>query len=356
MWQKFSLGRFRFIVQLTMLFFMVYGGLIIGHYAADKLTGALPALSCAYDKQSGAYCVLIPLQHQLHHRIGEALVSAQQFSYTVLMPLFFTILSFLGFYLLLGKMFCGWVCPLGTVQELMGKLGRRLGIQPKFIAPEQLGKVRPIKWFMLLALVLLFPLLAGLGVTPHATGDAFCQVCPSRILTTVMTGDWEQLAISTSDITSTMLGIIANLLFGFILLTALTYRQPFCRGCPLLAWNSLFQKFALMQLVKREHARCEKCGVCHQACPMDIPEIWQKHGKQAYHEDCILCGRCAEFCPDDNVISLRFAKWSWFTSARDYYKARTKAESPKSELKNATFTLEQMKNSLKQARERKDAK
>lgn len=352
MWQKFSLGKLRFIVQLLMLFVMVYGGSLIGHYAADKITGALPALSCAYDKQAGAYCVLIPLQHQLHHRIGEALVSAQQFSYTILLPLFFTVLSFFTFYLVFGKMFCGWVCPLGSIQELVGKLGRRLGIQQQFISPDNVTKVRPIKWFMLLLLVLLFPLMAGLGVTPHATGDAFCQVCPSRILTTVLTGDWEQLAISTADVTSTALGVIANLLFGFILLAALVYRQPFCRGCPLLAWNALFQRISLMRLVKREHDRCEKCGVCHQACPMDIPEIWREHGKQAFNEDCILCGRCAEYCPDDKVISLRFIKWDWFNSSRDYYQKKNKVESPKGEPKKAVITLDQVRKSLKKAMDR----
>lgn len=349
MWQKVTLGRVRLLVQLVMLFLMVYGGSLVGYYAAEKISNALPALSCAYDKQTGAYCVLIPLQHQLHHRVGEALVAAQAFSFNILLPLFFTILSFLAFYVVLGKAFCGWVCPLGTVQELVGKLGRRLNLQPRFIAPEQVGKVRPVKWLMLLALVLLFPLLAGMGVTPHATGDAFCQVCPSRIMTTVMTGDWEQLAVATSDATSVVLGVVANLLFGFILLAALAYRQPFCRGCPLLAWNALFQKFSLMRLVKVEHARCDKCGVCHQACPMDIPEIWREHGSKAFHEDCILCGRCAEFCPDDHVIHLQWGPWRWFSSARDYYRARTRVESPKGEIKRASVPLANVRQALKQA-------
>jgi len=355
MWHKISLSRFRLMIQLTMLFLMVYGGSLVGYYAAEKISNALPVLSCAYDKQTGGYCVLIPLQHQLHHRIGEALVAAQTFSLNVFLPLFFTIVSFFAFYVVLGKAFCGWVCPLGTVQELMGKLGRRLNIQPRFIAPEQVGKVRPIKWLMLLVLVLLFPLLAGMGVTPHVTGDSFCQVCPSRILTTVMTGDWEQLAIATPDVVSTVFGVVANLLFGFILLVALAYRQPFCRGCPLLAWNSLFQRFSLMRLVKVEHSRCDKCSLCHQACPMDIPEIWREHSNKAFHEDCILCGRCAEFCPDDGVIHLQFAKWRWFSSARDYYKSRSRTENAKGELKRVSIPLKDVQNALKQAVDKPDA-
>jgi len=104
------------------------GSQVVGYYAAEKISGTLPALSCAYDKQNGAYCMLIPLQHQLHHRVGEALVAAQQFSFQILLPLLLTLLTFLAFFVVLNKVFCGWICPLGTLQELAFRLGRRLGL------------------------------------------------------------------------------------------------------------------------------------------------------------------------------------------------------------------------------------
>ena len=43
-----TLSRVRFAVQLAMLFLTVYGSVVVGTYAADKITGALPALSCAF--------------------------------------------------------------------------------------------------------------------------------------------------------------------------------------------------------------------------------------------------------------------------------------------------------------------
>ena len=123
-----TLGRFRFAVQIVMLLLTVYGSVVVGHYTADKISGALPALSCAYDMQNGGYCVLVPTQHQIHHRIGEGMVRAQQITFQMVLPLLMTFVTFFVFFFVLGKAFCGWVCPLGTIQELIGKLGRRFNI------------------------------------------------------------------------------------------------------------------------------------------------------------------------------------------------------------------------------------
>lgn len=334
---RLTLGRLRLAVQLVMLFVTVYGGSVIGYYAAEKLSNALPSLSCAYDKQDGAYCVLIPLQHQLHHRVGEAIVQAQHFALSMLVPLAFTLLTFYLFFFFLNKAFCGWVCPLGTVQELLFRLGRWLRRPFHRLAETRVGRLRPAKWAVLVLLVLLLPLLAGLGATPHVTGDAWCQVCPSRLATTLLTADAEQVGIDTSGALDFAFGALANTLFGFVVVAALAVRQPFCRVCPLLALNAVFQRLSPMRLVKREHAKCEKCGICTKACPMDIPEIHHAHGAKAYTEDCTLCGRCAEFCPDDDVIQLKFGPLKLFGSSRTYYKARLQRETPQGEIKTVRW-------------------
>ncbi len=329
----FTLGRLRLVVQLFMLLLTVWGSSLVGYYAAEKVSNALPALSCAYDQSDGAYCVLIPLQHQMHHRVGELIAQTGQFALTMLLPLAFTLLAFYVFYFFLGKAFCGWVCPLGTVQEWLYRLGRVLR-RPFRNLPEATAKrLRPLKWLLLLVLVLGLPLAAGLGVTPHATGDAFCQVCPSRLATTLLTGDSEQAAIRTGGALDLAFGALANTLFGFVLIAAMAVRQPFCRICPLLAMNAAFQRLSPMRLVKKPHDKCEKCGICTKACPMDIPEIWHESGPKAFSEDCTLCGRCAEYCPDDDIIQIKFGPARLFGSSRAYYKARIKQESPQGEVK-----------------------
>lgn len=335
-----TLGRLRSAVQVVMLLLTVYGSVVVGHYAADKITGALPALSCAYDQQDAAYCILIPTQHQLHHRIGEGIVRAQQVTFQIVLPLLMTLATFFAFFFVVGKAFCGWVCPLGTLQEFIGRVGRRFGLSPRRFMRGDLGevrRVRPVKWLLLLGLVFLLPLLTGLGITPHSLGNPYCDICPSRIATTLLTGSTEQLALRMDDGTGFALGAIANVLIGFTLVAALAIRQPFCRICPLLSFNALFQRLAPLRLVKAKHESCERCGVCTQACPMDIPEIAKESGRRAFHEDCTLCGRCAEYCPQDGVIRLKWGPFALFSSRRDYYKDRVKAELPDGTVKPVKF-------------------
>jgi ferredoxin len=330
-----TLGRFRLFIQIFMLLLTVYGSNVVGFYMAEKISNALPALSCAFDQQNGAYCVLIPTQHQLHHRVGEAIVKAQQFTFQMVLPLLFTLLTFFTFFVVLSKVFCGWICPLGTIQELINKLGRRLNLPLRRFEDGSVSKVRPVKWLMLIVLVLALPLLAGLGVTPHATGDAYCQVCPSRLATTLLTANTDQMAIRTGSTLDFAFGAIANTLFGFMLVAAFAVRQPFCRICPMLSFNAVFQRLSPMRLVKKQHDKCDKCGICAKACPMDIHEIAREHGSKAYHEDCTLCGRCVEFCPDDGVIQMKWGPLTLFGSSREYYKQRMKGEMPDGTVKAA---------------------
>ncbi|QDX81860.1 4Fe-4S ferredoxin [Denitratisoma sp. DHT3] len=335
-----TLGRLRLTVQLLMLVVTVYGGNLFGYYAAEKISNALPALSCAYDQQDAAYCILIPTQHQIHHRIGEAMVRAQQLTVQMVLPLLMTFLSFFAFFFVLGKAFCGWVCPLGTLQELVGRVGRRFNVGLRRVEPGDLAPVhrlRPVKWLLLLGLVFVLPLLAGLGVAPHSLGNPYCDVCPSRIATTLLTGSTEQLALNIGDNVSFALGAAANTLFGFIVVGALAIRQPFCRICPLLALNALFQRLSPLRLVKKRHENCGKCRVCSEACPMDIPEIATEEGRRAFHEDCTLCGRCAEYCPQDGIIKLQWGPLALFSSRREYYKQRVQAELPDGTVKPIKF-------------------
>jgi len=338
-----TLGRTRFTVQIIMLFVTVYGGAVLGSYASDQISESLPSLSCAYDKLTGDKCILIVDQHQLHHRIGQAFTKVHEVTFKIFIPALISVGTFFTFFFFLNKAFCGWVCPMGTVQELLYRIGRRLGRPLHRFKPDNVNKVRPAKWLMLLVLVLGLPLLAGMGVVSEDAGAPYCQVCPSRLATTLLTADTEQIAMSTASGAGFFLNAAGNALFGFVIIAAFAARQPFCRICPLLSWNALFQRLSPMRLVKKQHEKCEKCGVCEKACPMDIHEIGGEHGKKAFHEDCTLCGRCVEYCPDDDVIQIKFFGFKLFGSSRDYYKNRVKQESPEGMPKNKVLWLTPVK-------------
>jgi polyferredoxin len=322
-----NVSLLRKLVQIGAFIFFVYGGTLTGFYLADKVSGALPALSCAYDMQGADLCTLIPFQHQMDHRLGEVIASGGNIMMG-LMPTLITLGTFLLLFVFLNKAFCGWICPLGTFQELLHNLGQKLGLQRcESLDPSLVKRIRPVKWLILLLLVFGFPLLAGIGWVNHDLGDPFCKICPSRILTTLATGDSSQIHLDSASNTTLVLSLIADLLFGLMIALALTVRQPFCRICPMLALHAVFRKLGLLRLVKLATPRCDRCGLCAKACPMDISEIHtEMRKKDVTFEDCTLCGRCVEFCPDKDVLQLRYASFPVFSAAPAYFKQRKKAQ------------------------------
>ena len=322
-----NLSLIRKLVQLLAFLFMVYGSAIVGFYAADKLSNALPALACAYDSGTADYCVLIPFQHQMDHRLGMVIAAGGDIL-QALMPTLISLLTFLAMFVLLNKAFCGWICPLGFFQELGSIIGQKLGLQRHDSLPEAwINKIRPIKWAMLGLLVFILPLLAGIGLAPHEVGSAFCSICPSRILTTVANGQTNQLVVDTSTGLYMTLSIIATLLFGLMMSLSLYVRQPFCRICPMLALHAVFKKVGLVRLVKNAKPRCEKCGLCAKACPMDIREIHTEMDKKdVLFSDCTLCGRCVEFCPDKDVLQMKYAVIPIIKADPAYFKKRKKSQ------------------------------
>ncbi len=323
----FNLSVLRKLVQLASFLFLVYGASIVGYYTADKLSVAFPALTCAYNFESADYCTLIPFQHQMAHRLGSVIADGGNLL-AGLMPTLITLGLFLLFFVVLNKAFCGWICPLGTFQEWIHMIGTKLGLRQREGASSDLvRRMRPVKWIILILLVFTFPLLTGLGYFGHDMVDPFCKICPSRLMSTLVTGDTAQFNVDTATPVTLVLSVIADFLFGLMIALALTTRQPFCRICPMLALHAVFRKIGLLRLVKNSTERCEKCGLCAKACPMDIEEIHTEMEKRnVTFEDCTLCGRCVEFCPEKDVLQLKYAIFPVFSSDPQYFKRRKKAQ------------------------------
>lgn len=180
-----------------------------------------------------------------------------------------------------GRFICGYVCPMGLVQDLLYKIKtRKLRLK--------LTRARYIKYVVLAVFVILLPLLvrhelSGLGYA------WFCMyICPSGTLF----GAIPLLAVNDflREMTGTQFYIKLSVLAAVIISTVFIYRI-FCRVlCPLGAIYALFNKFSIVRM-HCDTDKCSKCGNCSDVC-----QIRLNPSEQPNSPECVRCGSCVKNC------------------------------------------------------------
>ena len=196
------------------------------------------------------------------------------------------------FGVMLGRTICGWICPLGLIQELLHKIPT-----PKIRKSHITRKLSYLKYVFLAVFVIAIPLIYGIGKGMILPG--FCKyICPAGTLEGAV-GLLQNPANATSFY---QLGEVFTRKWVIMLVIGLAcvfcYRS-FCRFiCPLGAIYGFFNRFALAG-VKVNPDRCNNCGLCVMNCKMDIRHVGDR--------ECISCGKCIDTCAQ-GAISLKCGK------------------------------------------------
>ena len=188
-----------------------------------------------------------------------------------------------------GRTICGWICPLGLIQELLHKIP-----VPKIRKSRITRALSYLKYVILAVFVIAIPLMYGLA--NKVPLPAFCKyICPAGTL------EGATVLLSNPDNGGmfAQLGILFTRKYVILLIIGLAcifcYRA-FCRFlCPLGAIYSLFNRFCLIG-VRVDKSRCSRCGACVRHCEMDIRHV-------SDHE-CISCGKCMSSCAQ-GAISIK---------------------------------------------------
>ncbi len=197
-----DLRSFRFWLQIAFFILLVYGG-----YFAVNLGNSLPTFACGFNQEGrGGVCFLLPMQHLLSGNWSRL------FSYMGIGVLT-AFLTFALWFIVLNKAWCGYVCPLGTLQDWITSLRTRLGIRYSRYTQSQFRRLTVIK-YVLLALTVLIPLAIGGGYLSHSMGTPFCDICPARMILPLFSGDTSQLTVDFSDKTTMIMTALGMLITG----------------------------------------------------------------------------------------------------------------------------------------------
>lgn len=302
------LYRARFIIQSISFAVLIYGGrlgLRLGHF--------LPCFACPYAGGCSGHCYLMALQGPYW---GFQMPFAEFISIWGMRALG----MFVGFFLLVivfSKIWCGWICPFGTLQDWISSVRKRFNIRESQFSWSLRDKLKPVKYILLILLIVVPVLIANAGLSSDFNLP-FCQICPGKPLLPVFEGNFRYFAIDSVNPVTTVMSILSIILAAGIVVGVIFKDRFFCIFCPLLALMSIFGKLGFAKL-KKNGGACSGCGNCQRVCPVDIREVHlEKKKEDVLTEDCMLCLRCAEACPQDNALSFKFLNKTIFSSSRKY--------------------------------------
>ena len=187
--------------------------------------------------------------------------------------------------LLVGPAFCGWACPLGSFQEWIGKLGRR-------ISPKTFNRLVPARADRYLRYLRYGVLLWVVYVTATSATLFFADYDPYYALFNFWTGE-----VATSGL----------VILGVVILASLVVERPFCKyACPYGAVLGVFNLFRIFK-IRRNISTCSDCRACDRACPMNI-EV--STGKTVRDHQCISCLMCTseDACPLEDTVVMTTGK------------------------------------------------
>ena len=291
-WPKYVL---QWGVLVALILFLT--GLIPGETAADPEAycpmGGLQAFA-TYLAQNSLPCSMSSLQVMM----GLALVAAV---------------------VLFSKLFCGYLCPLGTVQDIIKRLRVKFIIKSIKIANgSAIDKILRIIKYALLFLIFYMTVeeseLFCKNLDPYyavATGFqgeitlwmSIVSICVLVIGSLVVDMFWCRYLCPLGAISNSLkfwvwIGVLFGVYFAANVIGAgipwAVLLGAFCIIGYLLEVFNAKPKYQILHVLKNESA-CNNCGLCQKMCPYHI-DLRTFHNGKINHVDCTLCGECVAAC------------------------------------------------------------
>lgn len=147
--------------------------------------------------------------------------------------------------ILMGRFFCGFICPIGALQDFFKYIGKKLNIKEIHLCRDRYFKPEIIKYLILIFVLILSILKMGIVVSVYSPWIAYLNVFMGFKF------------------------IRGTLILFLIIILSLFVKRIFCRFfCPLGAVQALFYAIGPLKIVSS--TGCRECKKCKIDCPVDI--------------------------------------------------------------------------------------
>lgn len=266
----------RRIVQIGVAAFIAF--LAIQHVIIGEDSGIVTA-------SPEAYCPFGGLETLYKYlTAGGSFVSHTHLSNVVLL------VAVLAVALLLRSAFCGWICPLGFIQDLVSNLSsilqKRIPSLRRSIASLKKRGARLAVLDRYLRYIKYLVLAWSVAGSAYFGTMVFRDYDPWAAL----------LNIAEFSFTPGIVVLAVTLVASFFI------ERPWCRyACPLGAASGLLGKLSPIYL-KREESACINCKLCTKSCPMGLEVHTATTIKSV---DCVSCLECVAVCPRNGALDVK---------------------------------------------------
>ena len=243
--------------------------------------------------------------------------------------------------LILGRLFCGWVCPFGLYIDFMSWIRKKLGFSHRNLSEKNNEKIRQLRYVIIAAILILSFILGSEAITGHLIipstqpggyaytyfSSPFCQVCPMKplcVMILTVLGPMKQAEIfATTTGQFLQLGYYVTslnlLVIAIVTAAAFVFRRSWCRICPLGGLIAVFSTFPPFKYVsvtrlQKTETKCTKCGICKRVCPTQVTKVYKAKGGNVNDAACVMCLRCVEMCPEKICLKVNMAGQTVFES------------------------------------------